>query len=169
MGPATKKKADEDLGMLFRQHLKEHHNIDTEQSFDAQEVKEHLEGEHTLIPITIFSNDGLSALETIVKYLKEEEGLRNSSIARILGRTPASVWITYRNAARKIVDRLPLAVTDIYIPTSVIASGKLSVLESVAQHLHEDLGLSYRKIADLLNRDERTIWTVCYRARKKLR
>lgn len=152
---------------LFRQHLAEHHHIDTQDSFTADTVRQHLQGEHTMLPITIFSNDKLSPLETIVKFLREEERITNSKVAELLGRSPAAVWITYRNAGKKMPGRLSAGKTGVFISTELLASGRLSVLETIAHHLH-DSGMAYNKIAALLNRDERTIWTVCYRARRKL-
>ena len=157
----------QELKQLFRQHLEHHHHIETGHDFETGLIREHLEGEHTLIPVTVFLNKNLSVLEAIVKYLRENELLRNSDIARILGKSPASVWITYRNAMAKFVKRLSVEKSDVFILTSVISANGLSVLESVSMYLHEAYGFSYRRIGELLNRDERTIWTVCNRARKK--
>ena len=160
--------AGNELAGLFRQHLKEHHNIETEQEFEQLFIKEHLKGKHTIIPISVFSNKRLSALEAIVKYLRENEQLKNSKTALLLGRSPASIWITYRNAAKKHGKKLLLEKSDVFIPTAAIASARLSVLESISHYLHEKYGFSYSRIGRLLNRNERTIWTVCSRARKKL-
>ena len=157
-----------DLGRLFRQHLKEHHHIDAEREFEQVQIRAHLEGEQTLLPVSIFSSRKLSASEAIVKYLRENEGLRNRDVARMLNKSPASVWITYRNAAAKIAKRIVLEKSHVFIPTAAISSSGLSVLESVSMHLHRQYGFSYRRIGELLKRDERTIWTVCSRARKKM-
>ena len=54
------------------------------------------------------------------------------------------------------------------IPLEVISNRKLSVLESIVFYLKEEKHLSYRKIASLLNRDDRTIWTCYSRAKKKI-
>ncbi len=156
-----------EFGQLFRQHLKEYHHVETDKEFGDDFIKGHLAGRHTLIPVSIFSDKKLSALEAIVKYLRENESLRNADVAQLLGRSPASVWITYRNAAKKLGKKIQVSDSEIFIPTDIIASGRLSVLESVSMHLHETYHLSYRKIGELLQRDERTIWTVCSRARKK--
>jgi len=158
----------DEIMVLFRQHLAEHHNIDVAEGtgFSGQLVEEHLRGEHTMLPVTIFSNDKLSPLEAIVKYLREEDKLTNSKVALLLGRSPAAVWITYRNAKQKMPGRLSVAKTGVFLSTELIASGKLSVLESVCTHLH-DSGMTYNKIGHLLHRDERTIWTAVNRARKK--
>lgn len=161
-----------DLGLLFTQHLREHHNIDAgkkdEQGkqYTSDFIRAHLKGEHTLIPLGIFSPD-LSALETLVKYLRENEQFTNSAVARMLARTPASVWITYRNACRKHPEKLQPAMSRTAIPTSEIAGSGLSVLESIAHYLLQQ-GMTYAEIGRALGRDERTIWTVCSRARKKL-
>jgi DNA-binding CsgD family transcriptional regulator len=157
-----------EITVLFRQHLQDHHHIETEKEFEPGFVKEHLEGKHILIPVSIFSNNRLSALETIVKYLRENEQLRNNETAQMLGKAPTSVWITYRNACRKLASRFHVGTTDVFIPTSEVSSYNLSVLESISLYLKLICGFSYRKIGRLLNRDERTIWTVCSRARKKL-
>ncbi|MBW2971605.1 hypothetical protein KY359_01085 [Candidatus Woesearchaeota archaeon] len=167
---ARKQRNDEQerLEELFRRHLKEQHNIDTEDWFEKGFIKEHLEGKHTLLPVSIFSNTELSALESIVKYLRENEGMQNTNVAALLGRTPAAVWITYRNASRKSAKRIMVQHTSTFIPTNVVAEKKFSVLESIALYLHQHYGLSYRVIAELLGRDQRTVWTVCNRARKKM-
>ena len=158
----------QELRQLFRQHLEQHHHIETGQDFETGLIREHFEEGHILIPVTIFLNNSLSALESIVKYLRENEMLRNSDIARLLRKSPASVWITYRNAMDKLVKHSSVKKSDVFIPTSVISAGGLSVLESVSIYLHEQYGFSYRRIGELLNRDERTIWTVCSRARRKM-
>lgn len=155
------------IASLFRQHLQEHHHVRSEQEFEPGFVKEHLQGTHTVVPVSIFVKQ-LSALEAIVKYLRENESLRNNRVAELLGRTPASVWITYRNANRKMGKRLAADDAELFVPTDVISSGELSVLESIAMYLHEEQGLSYKRVGQVLKRDERTIWTVCSRARKKL-
>ena len=156
-----------EIESLFRKHLQDHHHIETQKELEPGLVKEHLEGKQTLIPLSIFSNKRLSALEAIVKYLRENEQLRNTDTAQLLGRSSASVWITYRNAAKKMYAKLSVEKSDLFIPTSAL-SGKLSALESISTYLRQEYGLSYRRIGKLLNRDERTIWTVCSRAMKKL-
>ncbi|MFH1307246.1 MAG: hypothetical protein ABIH72_00140 [archaeon] len=56
---------------------------------------------------------------------------------------------------------------EISIPSSIFKDRKLKVLEVLVEYLKEKLNLSYHEIALLLNRDDRTIWTVYSRARKK--
>ena len=58
---------------------------------------------------------------------------------------------------------------EIKIPLSVFSDRSLPPLEAVVVYLKDKIRLSYRNIAELLNRDERTIWTVYNRAQKKKR
>ncbi|MBW2993588.1 hypothetical protein KY317_03375, partial [Candidatus Woesearchaeota archaeon] len=46
---------------------------------------------------------------------------------------------------------------EILIPFSIF-SKTLSSLETIAKYLVEDKGLSFNRIADLLNRNSKTIW-----------
>lgn len=58
------------------------------------------------------------------------------------------------------------AVLSIDIPSDIFRDRSLSVLEVLVEHL-KDKGMSFHEIAELINRDDRTIWTVYNRARKK--
>ena len=53
------------------------------------------------------------------------------------------------------------------IPTSIFRDRTLSVLEAIVEYLREHHHLNYHQIAKLLNRDDRTIWTVYRRAKQK--
>jgi len=46
---------------------------------------------------------------------------------------------------------------DILIPVSIFLPD-LSALETVSRYLHENLGLSFKKIGSFMNRSEKTIW-----------
>ncbi len=56
---------------------------------------------------------------------------------------------------------------DILIPVSIFETENLSALEAICKYLKEELELSYAKIALLLNRNSRTIWTTYNNATKK--
>jgi len=58
-----------------------------------------------------------------------------------------------------IVDDLSLPIT--------IFTNKLGGLEGIAKYLKENLGLTYHEIAELLSRDDRTIWTSYNKSIKK--
>jgi DNA-directed RNA polymerase specialized sigma24 family protein len=117
------------------------------------------------IPLSVLQNRQLSSLESMVKFLRENLGLSNAIVADLLGRSVQVCWTTYHNACAKLAARLDATPSRFDIPVSVIR-GKLSVLESIVVHLKTQ-NLSYHEIALLLNRDDRTVWTVYNRALHK--
>lgn len=120
------------------------------------------------IPISIFDNDSLSALEAISKYLIENMGFRYCEIARLLGRNDRTIWGAYSNARKKMQSGF-VPTNDNYfaVPLFIFKSRSLSVLETITCYLKDELNLRYCRIASLLNRDDRTVWTVYMRAKKK--
>lgn len=125
--------------------------------------------EEISIPVAVFDNNYLSALETVVKYLRENKDMRLSEIAKLLARDQRAIGVTYRFASKKMKIRLKLktTVSKYSLPVSVIADRKMSVLESIVYYLKKTYDLSYHDIAVLLKRDDRTIWTVYQRALRK--
>ena len=119
------------------------------------------------IPISVFNNKKLSALETICKYLKENINKSYHEIATLLNRNDRTIWTTYNNSKKKLAERFVIKESGISIPISIFKDRKLSVLESIAVYLKDELGLTLHKIATLLNRNDRTIWTVYNRGKKK--
>jgi predicted transcriptional regulator len=53
------------------------------------------------------------------------------------------------------------------IPSFVFKDRSLSVLEVMVEYLKDNKKLKFKDIASILNRDERTIWTVYRRAKLK--
>ena len=53
------------------------------------------------------------------------------------------------------------------IPLPVLLDRTLSCFESIVEYLKEERQLSYHQIALLTNRNDRTIWTIYNRAKKK--
>lgn len=53
------------------------------------------------------------------------------------------------------------------IPSSIFCDRSLSVLEVLVAYLKDQKHLTFHEIARLLNRDDRTIWTVYTRGKKK--
>lgn len=119
------------------------------------------------IPLSVIQNRQLSSLESIVKFLRENLGLSNAVVADLLGRSLQVCWTTYHNAVGKLPVPLDATPSKFDIPLKVIRDSRLSVLESIVVHLKEHSRLSYHEIALLLNRDDRTIWTVYNRALHK--
>jgi len=64
-----------------------------ESSFDDNDL---------LIPVEIFSYRGFSILESVVFWLKSENGLNYTQIARLLGKNYQTVRTVYKRALNKI-------------------------------------------------------------------
>jgi hypothetical protein len=129
----------------------------------AAEILSKLEEEEILIPSCIFKKE-LSTLESVVKYLKENLRLPNRKIAILLSKSQKSVWQTYNSARRS--EPFHIKVSACYIPVSIFDK-KYTVLEAIVRYLKEDCGFNLHKIAVVLARDDRTIWTVYDRYKKK--
>jgi hypothetical protein len=57
--------------------------------------------------------------------------------------------------------------SSVSIPSYVFRDRTLKPLEAICEYLKEHEGLTIHQIAKLLNRDDRTIWTVYHRAKVK--
>ena len=53
------------------------------------------------------------------------------------------------------------------IPSYIFTDRTLSVLEAISEYLKDGMHFTYHEIAVMMNRDDRTIWTCYYRAKKK--
>ena len=118
------------------------------------------------IPDSVFSKK-LTAFETLVKYLKENIGLSFSEIAKLTKRDARNMWHTYDIAKKKLKERFIVKEYEFLIPISIFSNRKLSIQENLVFYFKEEFKLSYHKIATLIHRDDRTIWTVYQKARKK--
>ncbi|MBI2541333.1 hypothetical protein HYV80_01310 [Candidatus Woesearchaeota archaeon] len=124
--------------------------------------------EEVKVPISVFKNDYLSSLENIVKYLRENLLLSFRQIGALTNRNGIALAVTYRNAKKKMPAKFVVEEISPYsIPVSILKDRNISVLENIAAYLKDTFGLNYHSIAVLLNRDDRTIWTVYQRAKKK--
>lgn len=115
------------------------------------------------IPVSVFHSE-LGPLGAVVRYLKEHKNMRNCDIAKLLGKDQKSIWISYNNAKKK---EFVVKESEYSIPLKELCVKKLSVLESVCFYL-KNLNLRYSEIGKILGRDERTIWTVYQKAKKKV-
>ena len=129
-------------------------------SFLKEQLKENV------LPIFIFKNNSLSALEAIVKYLKEEYNLSYAEISRLLNRSSKTIWITYQRTKKKMPKKFK-GKSDIVIPVEIFQNRKFSVLEILVSYLKREQGISYKEIAKLINRNYRTVLTVYRRFKKK--
>lgn len=165
----------------FFEKLKKDYKLDNSQTIRLIEKTKKFFEEENSVPILIFDNDKLGALEAIVKYLKENRDLSFKKISILLNRNEKTVWATYFNAKKKLPGKFELErdylktckgkykkeLLWIRAPLSIFRDRKLSVLESVVKFLKEEHDLKYHEIAVLLNRDDRTIWTTYKRGLKK--
>lgn len=138
---------------------------DIQELLTKKVIKE--EPDRILIPASIFRNDYLSVLETVTKYLRKEKELSYSKIASLLNRSAGPIGITYRKAKQKMPAKLHITAEPITIPVEIFKDRILSVLEVLTEYLKDKFELSYHQAAVMLNRDDRTIWTVYFRAKKK--
>jgi hypothetical protein len=142
--------------------LFENNDNEIEINFEINEEQNELS-----IPISIFNNNYLSILEAVSKFLKENIGLKYCQIALMLNRNDRTIWSAYNNAKRKMNSDFLLYDSNYKVPLEIFRDRKLSVLEAVVEYLKDEFGLKFCKIAALLNRNDRTIWTVFQRAKKK--
>ncbi len=132
------------------------------------------------IPVGLFRSK-LGPLEALVRYLKDVLEYTFAQIGRLLSRDETTIWTTYHNSMKKsdkvIVDlemkevdfdSLKVKQEELIVPLSIFAERKLSVLESLCLYLQENFKMNYKGMGVLLDRNERTVWTVVSRARKKL-
>ena len=111
------------------------------------------------LPISIF-NKRLSSLETIVKYMKDNLKMHFNEIAKALNRKPSTIRTTYTNANKKFSWKLDVSDTTVVIPVDIFKDRSRSVLKSIVVYMKDELKLSFKKIAELLKRNYKTIWTV---------
>lgn len=116
------------------------------------------------VPISIFKND-LGPLEVVVKFLRENKVLTIKQIAVKLNRSSKTIWTTYNNVKDK---KIKIGVSRFFIPVSFLSKKKLSILESLTSYLKDVESLTFHQIAELTNRDDRTIWTCHHRAVLKI-
>lgn len=132
-----------------------------------EEISEKIAVPENSVPVEIFSSKKLSALEAIVKYLKEEKGWTFAKTAAITERSSKTIWATYAKARKKMPENFHLIMPIDHIPLSILKDRDLGVQESIVRYLKENTGLNYHKIAVLLGRNDRTVWTAYDRAIKK--
>ncbi len=138
--------------------LKEKYKVSKKEILEV--IKEEL-----CIPVTIFSKK-LGALESITKYMKENLNMNYREIGKELGRNERTIWTAYKKATEKQKGPFEMKKAGIMLPISTFENKELTVLESVIVCLKER-GLKFSEIAELLERDQRNIWTAYSRAKRK--
>ena len=156
---SSSKKAYEVLLPLIR-HFKEDYDLTKEDLISIYEGVEEIK-----VPLSIFSK--LSPLEAVVKYLKENLGLRFHEIASKLNRDSRSIWRTYHQAKSKSEVSFKLKKDETFIPISIFKNRDLSSLENLVVYLKINLNVSVKEIGLLINKNLSTIWTAYNRSKKK--
>lgn len=154
-------KDDKKFLNLFISHLKKEHKL-TDKKISELLTKE----PKLLIPATLFETRQLSPLEALTKFLKENKSLTYHKIASLLNRDDRTIWTTYQRASKKYSKKLSPKQTNFFLNISIFKT-KLTVFESLVKFLKESSKLSFHEIALLLNRNDRTIWTVYSRSKLK--
>jgi hypothetical protein len=117
------------------------------------------------IPCEIFCKK-LSPLESIVKFLHETHGYSFTKIAKLLNRSPKTIWQAAHNAIKKHPEQFSVK-HDYLIPLFLFSNRKKSILSILVEYLHDQYTLTFAKIARLIERDPRTVWTAYRRYNKK--
>ena len=118
------------------------------------------------IPIAIFDNEKLSIFEALAKYMKENLHLRFVMIGSMLKRSDKTIWTTYKKAKEKFPEPFPSADSDINIPIEKFSNRKLTIFEILVDYL-KSINLTNHEVGVRLHRDDRTIWSVYDRTKKK--
>jgi len=123
------------------------------------------------IPVNIF-RENLSPAEALCKYLKENLGLKFSEIARLINRDERTVWINYKNSAKKMREKISIKEKEgekrvEFVGLEIFSDRKLSILEALVSYLKEK-GFRNSEIAEMLGKDQRNVWTLLARAREKI-
>jgi len=146
---------------VFINHLKEEHNYSLEKV-----NKLFREEREILLPDYIF-RARLSALEAVVKYLKEKLDLRYKDISVLLNRDERTIWVTYKKAVKKVKKPFTAKKAKVRIPLSIFKNRNLSPLENLVFYLLYSLNLKNHQVCALLNKKPSTISTINSRALKK--
>ena len=108
------------------------------------------------IPINLLSNRKLGILESVVKYLKEND-LTYHEIAEILNRNDRTIWATYSKACKKYKEKFQISTESATINPNIFSNRDQAPLEALIKHL-KDRGMSLKQISIALNRSYKTIW-----------
>ncbi|MFA5173930.1 MAG: LamG-like jellyroll fold domain-containing protein [Candidatus Pacearchaeota archaeon] len=148
---------------VLESKLEDKYGINIEELLSEIKKKKEKEIE---VPLIIFRKS-IGPAEILCKYLRENKKLRFSEIAKLINRDERTVWINYRNAQKKIKGKIEIQKS-LVIPISVLSNKKLSILESIINYLKEK-DLKNSEIAEILNKDQRNIWTLYSRVKKKIK
>tara|TARA_Y100000310_G_scaffold345304_1_gene463558 strand:+ start:2998 stop:3420 length:423 start_codon:yes stop_codon:yes gene_type:complete len=117
---------------------------------------------------SIFVDRKFSFSESLILYLKSLQ-LTYKNIASLLNRNERTIWTIYSRAMKKasLPSKKKRIKSTLLIPISIFEDRSLSIMEILVEYMKEKRKLRYHEIASLLNRNDRTIWTIYQRTIKK--
>jgi hypothetical protein len=127
-------------------------------------VNEISERNEVNIPIHVF-REGNNGLRAIVQFLFEQKKLSFSQISRLLGRDQRTIWSAYNSAKKTRKKIIKYNPDEPSINSTMFRERKFSILETAAMSLLKNY--SVKETAELLGRNQMTIWTVKRRAAQK--
>ena len=76
------------------------------------------------------------------------------------------MWASYRRAIKKMPQKFEVSETN-FVPVSIFADNKLSILECLISYLKDAKQMRNSRIAVLLKKNASNIWTIYSRAKTK--
>ena len=150
---------------LFFEFIEKKYDISKKDFTDILAEKQHISNS---IPVSILRLPKLSSLESIVKFLRENREMSYTMIGEHLERNPRTLAVTYAVAHQKMPERFDISIdNDVKRIPFTAFSRRLGVLECICIYLKSQDN-SYAEIARMIHKDQRTVWTVCKRAERKL-
>lgn len=134
-----------------------------------------------VVPSYIFTDRRLTPLSAVIKYLREKRGLSFHLISSLLQRHVRDIHKAYSHSldltenvideVKQDFDNLAKPTVEVsqveFIPLSIISNRRISALEAIVVYLKDQREMSYTEISLILNRNQRTVWTVYARAKTK--
>ena len=88
-----------------------------------------------------------------------EYDLKYSKVGKLLNKDRRVIWTTYKRTIKKYQQKFKILDFKNNIPISKLFSKNCSIAEILVAYLKDELGMKNSEIAQILNRDSRTIWT----------
>jgi len=132
------------------------------------------------VPIFALRKRPLTTYEALIVYLKEDSNFNYHNISVLLDRNERGIRVTYLKTLNKAKDILNKKLnirdpnysilnkyTKLKVPIFALRKRPLTTYEALVVYLKDNSDLNYHTIAILLNRDERDIRKVYFRAIRK--
>ncbi len=148
-------------------------------SYYSEEIKYRLTTEinsieQIQVPADIFAGR-TSPARALVRFLAETKQMPLKEVAKILHKSYANTWISYKKAKslhnseheQGILENKGYGQAGYFIPLSAFShNGFLTVFEALVVYMKKFF--TFSQISRIVKKDPRTIWTVYSRAKKKM-